>query len=208
MEVVHYLLARFHCNSCSNNVGICCSSTVIHQIENRRQRRLKYLLALKKIQHLSRLLDLVEPKFGKVKKSDSKFKSRITKPQLTWKQHADVVYLYLHLCLGIEMFTSGLECSKCNYPNFCSAPSNFVIGLNLRLTNSAPARFPCYAFTHRFCILLYHYFIMSTFVHQLLQKPPQGPCHSVTRSVIRLFFVTSSVIYGNQVHYSLSYIPN
>ena len=154
----------------------------------RRQRRLKYPIALKWIQHLSRLLDLMEPKFGKVKKNYSKFQGRITKPQLTWKQRADVVYFHLHLFLGIETLSSCLECSKCNYPNFCSAPSNFVIGLNLRLTNSAPARFPCYAFTHRFCILLYHYFIMSTFVHQLLQKPPQGPCHSVTRSVIRLFF--------------------
>ena len=171
-----------------SNTNLKLISPLIMIILIRWQRRLKYLLALKWIQHLLGHLNLVKSKFGKVNKSYSKFQGRITKPQLTWKQHADVVYLYLHLCLGIEMFTSGLECSKCNYPNFCSAPSNFVIGLNLRLTNSAPARFPCYAFTHRFCISLYHYFIMSTFVHQLLQKPPQGPCHSVTRSVIRLFF--------------------
>ena len=123
---------------------------------------------------ICRLLDLVEPKFGKVKKNYSKFQGRITKPQLTWKQRADVVYFHLHLFLGIETLSSCLECSKCNYPNFCSAPSNFVRWLNLRFTNSAQARFRCYALAHSFCILLYHYFIMSTFVRQLLQKPP-GP---------------------------------
>jgi len=62
----------------------------------RRQRRLKYPLALKWIHHLLRLLDLVEPKLGKVKKNYSKFQGRITKPQLTWKQRADVVYFHLH----------------------------------------------------------------------------------------------------------------
>ena len=104
-------------------------------------RRLKYLLALKWIQHLLGRLALVKPKFGKFKKSYSKFQGRITQTQLTWKQCADVVYLYLHLCLGIEMLTSCLEYSKCNYPNFCSAPSNFVRGLNLQLTNSAKQGF-------------------------------------------------------------------
>ena len=101
-------------------------SPLITIIPIRRQRRLKYPLALKWIQYLSRLLDLVEPKFGKVKKIYSKFQGRITKPQLTWKQRADVVYFHLHLFLGIETLSSCLEWSKCNYPNFCSAPSNFL----------------------------------------------------------------------------------
>ena len=102
-------------------------SPLVTIIVIRRQRHLKYLIALKKIQHLSRLLDLVEPKFGKVKKSYSKFQGRITKPQLTWKQHADVVYFLLHPFLGIETLISCLECSNCKYPNICSAPWNFVM---------------------------------------------------------------------------------
>ena len=163
----------------------------------RRQRHLKY--PLKWIQHLSRLLDLVEPKFGKVKKSYSKFQGRITNSQLTWKQRADVVYFHLHMFLGIETLSSCLACSNCNYPSVCSAPSNFVIGFNLWLTNSAQARFRCYALTHSFCIPLFYYFILSTFVHQIFQKPapPRAP-PTVWLDVWSDFSFVTSCVMGTQ----------